>query len=108
MKKIILLPLFIAGILIAKAQQVLPPEEKPFIEVTGSAEMELIPDEIYVSIVLREKNKNNDKGKIEVQEDNLLAKLKTSGFDINNLTLSGANGDPQYGVFRKNKVITEK
>lgn len=85
-----------------------PPEEKPHIEVTGVAEIEVVPDEIYVSIVLREKNKNNDKWKIEAQEDNLLQKLKENGFDIKNLSLSGADGDLQYRVFRKNKVLTEK
>lgn len=84
------------------------PEEKPNIEVTGSGEMEVVPDEIYVNIVLREKNKNNTKWKIETQEDNLLQKLKENGFDIKNLSLSGADGESQYGVFRKNRVLTEK
>lgn len=92
----------------ATGQQQTPQEEKPNIEVTGIAEMEVVPDEIYVSIVLREKNKNNDKWKIETQEDNLLKKLKENGFDIKNLSLSGADGDLQYQVFRKNRVITEK
>lgn len=93
----------------AIAQQPIPTqEEKPNIEVTGSAEMEVVPDEIYISIVLREKNKNNDKWKIETQEDNLIQKLKETGFDIKNLSLSGADGDLQYRVFRKNRVLTEK
>ena len=92
----------------ALSQQELPKDEKPNIEVTGTAEMEVTPDEIYVSIVLREKNKNNDKWKIEIQEDNLAKKLKESGFDLQNLSLTGADGDLQYSVFRKNKVITEK
>jgi len=90
------------------SQQEIPKEEKPNIEVTGSAEMEVTPDEIYVSVVLREKNKNNDKWKIEIQEDNLMKKLKENGFDLQNLNLTGADGDLQYSVFRKNKVITEK
>jgi uncharacterized protein len=89
-------------------QQLPVPEEKPNIEVTGSAEMEIVPDEIYVNIVLREKNKNNDKWKIEAQEDKLLQKLKENGFDIKNLSLSGADGELQYGVFRKGRVLTEK
>lgn len=90
------------------AQQIPVPEEKPNIEVTGSAEVEVVPDEIYVSIVLREKDKNREKYKIEAQEENLLQKLKANGFDINNLSLSGADGELQYGVFRKNRVLTEK
>ncbi|MGZ8557157.1 MAG: SIMPL domain-containing protein [Chitinophagaceae bacterium] len=103
-----LLLVFIISITVMGQQQTSPPEEKPNIEVTGSAEMEIIPDEIFVSIVLREKNKNNDKSKIEVQEDNLLKKLKENGFDTKNLSLSGADGELQYGVFRITKVLTEK
>lgn len=108
MQKIILLFTIIWSGMTVTAQPTLPPEEKPYIEVTGSAEMEIVPDEIYINIVLREKNKNNDKFKIEAQEDALLQKLKENGFDINNLSLSGADGDLQYRVFRKNKVLTEK
>ncbi|MFC0775165.1 SIMPL domain-containing protein [Terrimonas alba] len=108
MKKIISLFAIILSSLTVPAQQILQPEEKPNIEVTGSAEMEIVPDEIYINIVLREKNKNNDKFKIEAQEDALLQKLKENGFDINNLSLSGADGNLQYRVFRKNRVLTEK
>ena len=109
MKKYSFLLVMLIVSMAAMAQQPVPtPEEKPNIEVTGSAEMEVVPDEIYVNIVLREKNKNNDKWKIEAQEDNLMQKLKENGFDIKNLSLSGADGDLQYRVFRKNRVLTEK
>jgi uncharacterized protein len=108
MKKYSFLLVMVIISMIATAQQIPKPEEKPNIEVTGSGEMEVVPDEIYVSIVLREKNKNNDKWKIEVQEDKLLQKLKENGFDIKNLSLSGADGDLQYRVFRKDRVLTEK
>ena len=108
MKKYSFLLVMVIISMIATGQQIPTPEEKPNIEVTGSAEMEVVPDEIYVSIVLREKNKNNDKWKIETQEDNLMKKLTENGFDIKNLSLSGADGDLQYQVFRKNRVITEK
>ena len=107
MKKYIVLFSVIMTSIVSYAQQPIP-EEKPSIEVTGSAEMEIEPDEIFVGLTLREKNKNNDKGKIEVQEDNLLKKLTENGFDLKNLSLSGADGDLQYRVFRKDKVITEK
>jgi uncharacterized protein YggE len=108
MKKYSFLLIMAISYMTATGQQQTPQEEKPNIEVTGVAEMEVVPDEIYVSIVLREKNKNSDKWKIETQEDNLLKKLKENGFDIKNLSLSGADGDLQYQVFRKNRVITEK
>jgi uncharacterized protein YggE len=83
-------------------------KETPAIEVVGSAEKEVVPDEIYVTIVLREKNRNNDKWKIEVLEENLLNELKKNGFDLQNLSLAGADGDMQYRVFRKSQVITQK
>lgn len=83
--------------------------DKPIIEVNGRAELEIVPDEIYVLITLRERSKNTDKWKIETQEDNLKNKLKEKGFDLANLSLSDASGDLQYGGFlRKNKVLTEK
>ena len=57
MKKYSLLLIVILSYIIAMGQQqTLPTEEKPNIEVTGSAEIELVPDEIYINIVLREKN----------------------------------------------------
>ena len=108
MKKYVLFSAFVLIVASLAAQRPAAAEEVPNIEVTGSAEMEIVPDEIYVSIVLREKNKGNGKGDIASQEDNLLNKLKENGFDIKNLTLSGADGDLQYRIFRKNKVITEK
>jgi uncharacterized protein YggE len=52
-----------------QAQQMQPlfPSVKK-IEVTGSAEIEVIPDEIYFSISLREYFKDKDKNKVEIQE----------------------------------------
>ncbi len=108
MKKYFLFFAFVPASIMANAQYPQMPEEKPNIEVTGSAEMEVEPDEIFVNIILREKNKGGDRGRIEVQEDLLLQKLKENGLDINNLSLSGADGELQHRVFRKNKVITEK
>jgi len=106
MKRTLMALVAILGLQVLNAQVTNPVEEKPYIEVNGSAELEIEPDEIYVQIILREKNQN--KGRIEVQEDNLLKKMKDSGFDINDLTLSGADGDLQHRIFRKTKVITEK
>ena len=103
-----LLVMVISCMTVMGQQQILPPDEKPNIEVTGTAEIEVVPDEIYISIVLREKTRNNDKWKIESQEDNLMQKLKENGFDTKNLSLSGADGDLQYRVFRKTRVLTEK
>jgi len=50
------------------AQVVADVDPKPFIEVTGIAEKELVPDEIYIQILLRERqtksNHNSTRGEV--------------------------------------------
>lgn len=83
-------------------------EEKPYIEVTGSADQEVIPDEIYISIVIREKYVNKEKVTIESQEEKLKAYLKDIGVDIKNLYLSDANADYVKIKWRSKDVLTKK
>lgn len=83
-------------------------EEKPYIEVTGTAEKELIPDEIYIGITIREKYENKKKVTIEEQEEKLISTIKSLGIDLKNLYLSNANADYVKIRFRKNDVITKK
>lgn len=49
--------------------------DQPYIEVTGHIETEIIPNEIYLNIVL---NENDKKGKvsIEKQENQMISTLK--------------------------------
>jgi uncharacterized protein len=61
-----------------------------FIEVTGSASMEIEPDEIYVFVRLREYEVNKSKVQLEKLDQDFLAALKAAGIDKKNLTLSGA------------------
>lgn len=64
------------------ASQVIAQEQKPVqrtISVSGSAETEVIPDEIYVQVELREYNKKNgDKIDINTIKNNFLAACKSS------------------------------
>ncbi len=53
--------------------QTKPTEEIPYIEVNGYAEKEIIPNEIYIGITLRERMENKEKVTIEAQEKLLLA-----------------------------------
>ena len=83
------------------------------IVVTGTAEMEVIPDEIYFSISLREyfKDEKSQKEKIalETLEKQLLEALKTAGLPRENLSVSGVSGyrdwngrkKPQYFLASK-------
>jgi uncharacterized protein len=83
------------------------PATIPFIEVTGTSEMEITPDEIFVSITLRERN-DKDKTTMAKLENDLKQILKDLSIPLENLTLNEAYAD--YGRYRKSKkeVITSK
>ena len=53
-------------------------EEQPYIEVTGTAEKEVTPDEIYIGIIIREKYVNKVKVTIEEQEEKLKTLFETT------------------------------
>lgn len=77
----------------------MPEQTLPFIEVTGTSETEVTPDEIYISITLQERMENKEKVTIEKQEIDLKQNLKDLGIDLSNLTLNSADAD--YSKIRK-------
>jgi uncharacterized protein len=83
-------------------------DEKPFIEVSGIAEQEIVPDQIYISIIIREKYVNKEKVTIEIQEEKLKTLLKEINIPISNLYLSDANADFVKVKFRTKDVLTKK
>jgi uncharacterized protein len=83
-------------------------EEQPFIEVTGTAEKEVIPDEIYIKIIIRERYVNRVKVTIEEQEEKLKEAIKSLGIDLSNLNLSDANADYVRIHWHKKDVLTKK
>jgi len=83
-------------------------EEQPYIEVTGTAEKEVVPDEIYVGIIIREKYVNKVKVTIEEQEEKLKNAVKSLGIDLTNLYLSDANADYVKIRWQKKDVLTKK
>ncbi len=83
-------------------------DEKPYIEVTGSAELEIIPDEIYINIIIQEKYVNKEKVTIESQEEKLKTQLKDIGIDIRNFYLSDVNADYVKVKWRTKDVLTKK
>lgn len=107
MKKIVvvLIVLFYSG---NKLFAQLNTEPKPFIEVTGTSETEISPDEIYISITLLERSENKEKLSIDKQEKDLKQEIKSLNIDMSNLVLSDAYAD--YQNFRKSKkdVIISK
>lgn len=80
----------------------------PFIEVTGTAENEVIPDEIYIGIVIHERYVDRQKVSIEDQETKLKNALKSIGIDLNNLYLSDAYADYVRIRYKRNDVLTKK
>ena len=52
------------------------PPEKPFIEVVGTAKMEIIPDEIYISITISERDEGREKITILIQENRLKKEVR--------------------------------
>lgn len=80
MKKIWLLMLAAALSLSALAQENVGPYPS-FVQVQGTAEREIIPDEIYLAITISERD---SKGKISVeqQQREMLAALRRQGVDI--------------------------
>ena len=83
-------------------------EEKPYIELNGRAEQEVIPNEIYINITIRERYVSKEKLTIEVQEEKLKAALKDINIDLKNLSLSDANADYVKVKFRTKDVLTKK
>jgi len=82
--------------------------DQPYIEVSGQFETEVIPNEIYLTIIL---NENDKKGKItiEMQETQLITALKKMNIDINkNLTIQDFDGSFKKYFLASNKVTKIK
>src|SRR3954464_2249282 len=83
-------------------------EKNPYprtITVTGSAEMEIVPDEIFVQVDLKEyQKKGQDKVSIDKIKDDFLKKVKSLGLPDSAITIAaydGSNGNPW--IRKKNK-----
>ncbi len=80
----------------------------PYIEVTGTAEQEIIPDQIYIRITITEDYKGKTKITIEEQEEQLKDALKEIGIDLANLSLSDANADYVKIRWSKKDILTKR
>ena len=77
------------------------------IEVVGSAEKEIVPDEIYIAITIRERESGKDKVSIDKQEAALKDALQKLGISLENLFLSDANANYIPVKWSKKDVITK-
>jgi uncharacterized protein YggE len=83
--KVAVLLLMVASV-VANAQEVFKGEH--FIEVTGTAETEIDPNEIYVTIRLREFEENKQKTALEKIDKDFLSALKEANIDQKRLEIS--------------------
>ncbi|MGX5818438.1 SIMPL domain-containing protein [Chitinophaga lutea] len=88
---VLLMGLFMTASVFAQSTDNKPPVKK--IEVTGSAEMEITPDEITVNITLREYMKNKtSKVSITTLEAQLQKAVEAAGISKENFTISNVFG----------------
>jgi uncharacterized protein len=80
--------------------------EIPHIEVTGTAEMEIIPDELFLTITLKERVEGKDKISVETQEASLKKAVTDANIALANLVLADASAS--YTKLRwKKDVVTQ-
>ena len=109
MKKIttVFTSLLFFNLLFAQAQPTTQPGCYPFpktISVTGSASMEVIPDEIYVQVDLREyKKKGEDKVELDKIKSDFLANCKTAGIADNDISVASYDGYNMANIWRRRK-----
>jgi uncharacterized protein len=107
MKNILLCSLMLLAFL-SHAQPALETNAPPTINVNGYAEMEVLPDEIYLTIVLREYMENKEKVAIAKLEETMKNNLKSAGVNLDNLSVSNANGNYVRVRWNEKDVLTTK
>lgn len=106
MKQLIALFVVVLSVFFAKAQT--QPTCNPYpktISVTGSAEMDIVPDEIYVQIDLKEyKKKGENKVELEKIKSDFLAKCSSIGLVDSVISIASYQGtNYNYWYWQKRK-----
>jgi len=110
-KSLLISTLIFMSVFMSNAQQVIM--EKPLvkkIEVTGSAEQEVLPDEIFVTVSLREYFKDKDnKNKIDIMilEKQLQKAVEEAGIPKENFTIGTINGYREWWGKKKPTTFLE-
>ena len=109
MKAINLLLLFFLVSTVGFAQyEPNPLHSVPYIEVTGDAEMEIVPDEIFLRFTLKERYDGKTKINLEDLEKKLKQQLRAGGFDLGKLSLADADADFVTIKRKKKDVLASK
>ena len=110
-KTLLISTLIFTSAFVSNAQQVIM--EKPLvkkIEVTGSAEQEVLPDEIFVTVSLREYFKDKDnKNKIDIMvlEKQLQKAVEEAGIPKENFTIGTISGNREWWGKKKPTTFLE-
>lgn len=102
-KKYLIIILFFTTIIQAQNLQT-----SPFIEIVGTAEKEIIPNEILIAITLKEQAEGRNKITIEQQETLLLNELKKQSISLEKLTFDNANAYQLRVRKKTNELLTQK
>jgi uncharacterized protein YggE len=108
MKTRILLAIIALMPFMAFSQENVPSKETPYIEVVGTGEMEVIPDQIYISFTLKERYDGKKKIELEDQEKEMKKRMMKLGIDLNDLQLADASSDYIKIKRKKEDVIASK
>ena len=107
MKHILVLAIFIVASYVAGAQ-IGNQDTKPYIEVVGVGELEIIPNEVFISFTLKERMDGKNKITIESQEKEMKKQLQKAGFDLEKLSLADASSGFVTIKRKKQEVLASK
>ena len=107
MKKysIILIAFIIPFITFAQTDE--PANDTPFIEVTGYAVKKVVPDEIFIQIILKERQENRETITVEKQLDDLKNALTALGIPLENLDIADAAAEYIRVKWTKRDVVKQ-
>lgn len=105
MKRFILLPLLILPLYLSAQEGEF---REPFIEVTGTAFREIEPNEIYITIRLKEFEENRQKVSLEKLEKDFYDAVKATGIDRKRVELADAGSDLEKFRRRDKEAFREK
>lgn len=104
-----ILSIFVFQTSIFNAQSISTSQPIPerYIEMNGRAEIEVIPDEIFIQISIQEKLKKSDNSEIELKEKAMIQALTKINVDMRNLSLKDEySGYASY--WKKSNSILKK
>ena len=82
--------------------------EQPYIEVTGTAKREVVPDKIFITITLKEKTIDRKTYTIQEQENVLKSIVSSLNIGMDKLSLSDSNSKVFYKRRREKGILLSK